>query len=114
MELLGELANSKNCQRCRLPKLRINKPYFKTKATQQQLENAVREKYKGRYCVRVKNTIPAIRYVANTNFIDIAVYKKDDTAIIVSAIDNLLKGASGQAVQCFNIMHNIEETTGLI
>lgn len=88
--------------------------YFKTKASQQQLENAVREKYKGRYFVRVKNTIPAIRYVANTNFIDIAVYKKADTAIIVSAIDNLLKGASGQAVQCFNIMHNIEETTGLI
>ncbi len=52
--------------------------------------------------------------MANTNFIDIGIYKKDDTAIIVSAIDNLLKGASGQAVQCFNIMQNIEETTGLI
>ena len=88
--------------------------YFKTKAGKDELENTIREKYKGRYFVRVKNTIPAIRYVANTNFIDIAVYKKDDTAIIVSAIDNLLKGASGQAVQCFNIMQNIEETTGLI
>ena len=88
--------------------------YFKTKAGKEELENTIREKYKGRYFVRVKNTIPAIRYVANTNFIDIAVYKKDDTAIIVSAIDNLLKGASGQAVQCFNIMQNIDETTGLI
>ncbi len=88
--------------------------YFKTKAGKDELENTIKEKYKGRYFVRIKNTIPAIRYVANTNFIDIAVYKKDDTAIIVSAIDNLLKGASGQAVQCFNIMQNIEETTGLI
>lgn len=88
--------------------------YFKTKASKEVLENTIKEKYKARYFVRVKNTIPAIRYVANTNFIDIAVYKKDDTAIIVSAIDNLLKGASGQAVQCFNIMQNIEETTGLI
>ena len=88
--------------------------YFKTKAGKDELENTIKEKYKGRYFVRIKNTIPAIRYVANTNFIDIAVYKKDDAAIIVSAIDNLLKGASGQAVQCFNIMQNIEETTGLI
>ncbi len=88
--------------------------YFKTKASQSELERTIKDKYNGRYFVRIKNTAPAIRYVANTNFIDIAVYKKDETAIIVSCIDNLLKGASGQAVQCFNIMQNIEETTGLI
>ena len=34
--------------------------------------------------------------------------------IIVSAIDNLIKGAAGQAVQCFNITENIQETVSLV
>ena len=38
----------------------------------------------------------------------------DDKLIIVSAIDNLIKGAAGQAVQCFNIAENIEETVSLV
>ncbi len=88
--------------------------YIKTKADENTLRSAISSKYKGRFFVRLRQDIPAIRYVANTNFIDIAVYKKDDTAIIVSAIDNLLKGASAQAVQCYNIMQNIDEKEGLI
>ena len=37
-----------------------------------------------------------------------------DKIIIVSVIDNLIKGASGQAIQCFNLMENYDETTALI
>lgn len=88
--------------------------YIKTNKDKKEIENAIKSKYRGRFFVRVREDIPAIRYVAHTNFIDIAVFKKDDTAIIVSAIDNLLKGASAQAVQCYNIMQNIDEKTGLI
>lgn len=88
--------------------------YIKTNKDKKAIENAIKSKYRGRFFVRVREDIPAIRYVAHTNFIDIAVFKKDDTAIIVTAIDNLLKGASAQAVQCYNIMQNIDEKTGLI
>lgn len=59
---------------------------------------------------------PDVRYVQNTNFCDIGIHLNKDTGqiIIVSAIDNLVKGASGQAVQNMNIMLGIDETAGLI
>ena len=41
-------------------------------------------------------------------------HHSEDKIIIVSAIDNLIKGAAGQAVQCFNIAENIEETVSLV
>ena len=54
--------------------------------------------------------------VLNTNYCHISVCKsrKDNKIIIISAIDNLIKGASGQAVQNMNVAFNIKETTGLI
>ncbi len=57
---------------------------------------------------------PEIRDVARTNYCDIAVAAKGNLAVITCAIDNLLKGASGQAVQNMNIMYNFKETEGLI
>ena len=52
----------------------------------------------------------------NTNFCQISVCnsRKKNQIIIVSVIDNLIKGASGQAVQNMNIAYNIKETTGLL
>ena len=52
----------------------------------------------------------------NTNFCKISVCKDRDTkkVIIISAIDNLIKGASGQAVQNMNLLYGIKESTGLI
>ena len=54
--------------------------------------------------------------VQNSNYCKIKIYNhhSDDKIIIVSAIDNLIKGAAGQAVQCFNIAENIEETVSLV
>jgi len=54
-----------------------------------------------------------IKNVAYTNFIDIGIYNQGDKLIIVSAIDNLIKGASGQAVQNLNIMLGYQETESL-
>ncbi len=58
---------------------------------------------------------PNIKNVRGTNFchLGLKVNERTNTLIIVSAIDNLIKGASGQAVQNMNIMTGIEETTGL-
>ena len=59
---------------------------------------------------------PDTKNVAGTNFINMAWRFDPRTSrlILMSAIDNLLKGASGQAVQCFNIMRGYPETTGLL
>jgi len=54
--------------------------------------------------------------VLNSNYCKIKIFNhhSEDKIIIVSAIDNLIKGAAGQAVQCFNIAENIEETVSLV
>ncbi|MBX3376875.1 MAG: N-acetyl-gamma-glutamyl-phosphate reductase [Phycisphaeraceae bacterium] len=59
---------------------------------------------------------PSIAAVERTNFCDIA-FALDEQhrhLIVVSAIDNLVKGAAGQAVQCFNLLFNYPETTALL
>ena len=62
-----------------------------------------------------EDSFPATQYVRGSNFCDIS-YKIDavtNRIIVMSAIDNIVKGASGQAVQNMNIMHGFSETTGL-
>lgn len=61
------------------------------------------------------NAYPNTKYVRGSNFIDIAWHIDERTGrvIVLSAIDNLVKGAAGQAVQNFNIACGYEETTGL-
>jgi N-acetyl-gamma-glutamyl-phosphate reductase len=60
--------------------------------------------------------LPDTKHVAGTNFIDIAwkIDKRTNRIILMSAIDNIVKGASGQAVQCMNLMLGLPETAGLI
>jgi N-acetyl-gamma-glutamyl-phosphate reductase len=57
-----------------------------------------------------------LRHVQNTNYCNISVHYDDttDTLIITSAIDNMIKGAAGQAVQSMNIRFGIDETAGLL
>jgi N-acetyl-gamma-glutamyl-phosphate reductase len=59
--------------------------------------------------------LPETRFVRGTNFCDIGcrIDEENGRLIIVSAIDNLVKGAAGQAVQNMNIMLGFDETTGL-
>ncbi|MEH6816182.1 MAG: N-acetyl-gamma-glutamyl-phosphate reductase [Pseudoalteromonas distincta] len=59
------------------------------------------------------NKIPSIKGVAKQPFVDIGWQQQGTQLIVVSAIDNLLKGAAGQALQCINISMNLEHTTGL-
>lgn len=73
--------------------------------------------YKDSYFVRVRETgsFPATKEVYGSNFCDIGVTVDERTnrVTIVSVIDNLMKGAAGQAVQNFNIMNGLSETAGL-
>jgi len=61
-------------------------------------------------------SLPDTKNVVGTNFVEFAwrVDPRTGRLIVVSAIDNIVKGASGQAVQSFNIMCGISETTGLV
>ena len=56
---------------------------------------------------------PDLKQVVNTNKVIIQVNKHGDKVLILTVIDNLLKGASGQAVQNMNLMFGLEETCGL-
>jgi len=73
--------------------------------------------YKAFYCdepfTKVVNNAVFLKQVVNTNKCLIQLEMQDDTLVIHSVIDNLLKGASGQAVQNMNILFGLEEATGL-
>jgi len=74
------------------------------------------EYYKKEPFIRVFNDIPSLSYVRGTNFCDIggfALEIENDRLVVISAIDNLVKGAAGQAVQNMNIMFGLDEKTGL-
>jgi N-acetyl-gamma-glutamyl-phosphate reductase len=62
------------------------------------------------------SSLPDTKNVAGTNFIDVAwkIDKRTNRVVVMSAIDNIVKGASGQAVQCMNLMLALPETAGLI
>ncbi len=66
------------------------------------------------FFVRLVDGSPDINWVKNTNFCDIAVHVQGRQAVIFSALDNLVKGAAGQAVQNMNLMFGLDEKTGLI
>ncbi len=84
--------------------------------TEASLASVYERTYGGEPFVRiVGSALPEIKHVAHTNFCDIG-WRVDASgrAVLVSVIDNLLKGASGQAVQNMNVMLGLDQTTGLL
>jgi N-acetyl-gamma-glutamyl-phosphate reductase len=75
-----------------------------------------RDFYKGERFVRFQEeTIPNPRYIKGSNYCDIGVYldPRSGSVITVAALDNLVKGAAGQAIQAMNLMLGFPEETGL-
>ncbi|MCK5114432.1 MAG: N-acetyl-gamma-glutamyl-phosphate reductase [Phycisphaerae bacterium] len=82
--------------------------------TQQQLMDALQGTYENAPFVRVRtDELPATRYVSDTNYCDVTARLAKGKVILFSALDNLLKGASTQAIQNMNLMFDLDETTGL-
>ena len=83
----------------------------------EELTQMYKKYYEGEFFVRVKDAgkLPETKHVAGSNFVDIGVVVDErlNRAVIVSAIDNLYKGAAGQAVQNMNIMFGLDEKTGI-
>jgi N-acetyl-gamma-glutamyl-phosphate reductase len=92
--------------------------YLVTNRTAAQCLAIVKKAYKDEPFVRMRepSDLPSIAGVAHTNFCDITFTggEKGQPVIAVSSLDNLVKGASGQAVQNMNIMFGFPETTGLL
>ena len=82
--------------------------------TNEDLQYLYRNFYKDSFFVRIVEGSPDINWVKTTNFCDIAVHTSGKQIVVFSAIDNLVKGAAGQAVQNMNLMFGLDETTGLI
>jgi N-acetyl-gamma-glutamyl-phosphate reductase len=70
--------------------------------------------YRGSFFVRLVKGSPDINWVKTTNFCDIGFAARGRQVAVFSAIDNLVKGAAGQAVQNMNLMFGFEERTGLL
>jgi N-acetyl-gamma-glutamyl-phosphate reductase len=94
--------------------------YFRAAGVQtaEDLLRIYEERYSAEPFVRLYNPghLPDLRGVARTNFCDIGVHLDAHTgrAVVVSAIDNLVKGAAGQAIQNMNLMLGFDETEGLL
>jgi N-acetyl-gamma-glutamyl-phosphate reductase len=94
--------------------------YFRARgvADAEQLLAIYEKRYAGEHFVRLyqPGRVPDLRAVARTNFCDIGVTFDSRTgrAVVVSAIDNLVKGAAGQAVQNMNLALGFDETEGLL
>lgn len=83
----------------------------------EQIESAFKRHYSNAPFVRlIGNAVPEIKHVQNTNFCDIGwkVYERNNQIILHSVIDNLVKGAAGQAIQNMNLLFGFDETSGLI
>jgi N-acetyl-gamma-glutamyl-phosphate reductase len=83
-------------------------------ADETELTALFREYYAAAPFVRVRDTLPATKDVAHTNFLDVAVRVARGRVIVLTCEDNLIRGASGVAVQNFNRMFGYEERAGLV
>lgn len=88
------------------------------KLTQAEVNEIYVNKYKNEPFIRFlpNDRVPNIRHVWYTNYCDISVRvdERTGTLVAISAIDNMVKGAAGQAVQNMNLCFGLEETTGLM
>jgi len=82
--------------------------------TGEQLAALLDEAYAEAPFVRVRtDVLPATKYVSGTNFCDVAARAVKGKVLLFSALDNVIKGASGQAIQNMNLMFGLDQTTGL-
>jgi N-acetyl-gamma-glutamyl-phosphate reductase len=87
--------------------------YTKFNGSLEDAQNLYDEYYKGHPFVFLTKENPDLKQVVNTNKCILYLEKHGDKLLIVSVTDNLIKGASGQAVQNMNLMFGIDEKTGL-
>jgi N-acetyl-gamma-glutamyl-phosphate reductase len=87
--------------------------YFDLKGSLAQLQDAYREFYTGQPFTRVIQQSPTTKLASHSNLCLVNVSAQNDKAVVTAALDNLVKGASGQGVECFNIAFGFDRKTAL-
>ncbi|HKW58451.1 MAG TPA: N-acetyl-gamma-glutamyl-phosphate reductase [Candidatus Dormibacteraeota bacterium] len=87
--------------------------YFDLKCSVGELEDAYREFYAGRPFTKVVARTPTTKLATHSNLCLVNVAAQGKKAVVTAALDNLVKGASGQGVECFNIAFGLERTAAL-
>ena len=86
--------------------------------TEEELREVYRKYYEAEFFVRLlpEGVCPQTKWVEGSNFVDVNVKLDPRTrrVIVMGAMDNLVKGAAGQAVQNMNLMFGLKENTGLL
>src|SRR5437667_4195481 len=88
--------------------------YFDLKGSLGELQDAYREFYAGQPFTKVVDKTPTTKLATHSNLCLVNVAAQGRKAIVTAALDNLLKGASGQGVECFNIAFGFDRTTALV
>lgn len=88
--------------------------HFDGSVNKDEIKDIYKTKFANSPFVRLRETAPEIKWVVGTNFCDINVNVNDSVIIVTCAIDNLIKGASGQAIQNMNIMFGWNEQEGIL
>jgi N-acetyl-gamma-glutamyl-phosphate reductase len=87
--------------------------YFDLKGSLAQLQDAYREFYAGQPFTRVVPQSPTTKLASHSNLCLVNVSAQGEKAVVTAALDNLVKGASGQGVECFNIAFGFDRRTAL-
>lgn len=78
-----------------------------------QAATMIREAYAHSSFVRIRTQSPQVNWVKGSNYADLTVFEGDGELVIACVIDNMVKGAGGQAIQNFNLMFGLPEDCGL-
>jgi N-acetyl-gamma-glutamyl-phosphate reductase len=84
------------------------------KLTEEHLRSLYSDFYQESFFIRLVRGSPDINWVKTTNFCDLGFATRGEQVVVFSAIDNLVKGGAGQAVQNMNLMFGLDEKTGLM
>jgi N-acetyl-gamma-glutamyl-phosphate reductase common form len=87
---------------------------LKDEMTDAAVRKTFADYYAGSFFVRLVDGSPDLNWVKTTNYCDIGFAVRGRQLVVFAALDNLVKGAAGQAVQNMNLMFGIDERTGLI
>ena len=82
--------------------------------TEADVMTLLRDAYAGERFVRIVDHLPGTKDTVGTNFVDITARVVRGRVLLISCLDNLVKGAAGAAVQNFNCLFSLPETTGLL
>jgi N-acetyl-gamma-glutamyl-phosphate reductase len=87
--------------------------YFDLKGSLAELRDVYSEFYRGQPFTKVIDRSPTTKLASHSNLCLVNVAAQGDKAVVTAALDNLVKGASGQGVECFNIAFGFDRTTAL-